>query len=523
MPCDLYSAATGQPKGIIMKLIKRKKNRAGFSLIELILVLGLSSLIYLGVINNEKRRTETLRSEAAGEQIEEVGKALGEYINQNKGLLVNRLTTDGSVVTVPLSVLQGVAANGVPISTGGTIDLPARRLLPASFNTLNALNTGYVLQIRNEGVDSLRGLVVTDGPIVDGSGAIRYDWLGYAARKAGASAGMTFFDGARVTGLNAGWSLPATNFTSINQAGQLAYRTLYSSNYDAVYLRRDGLYAMTGNLNMGNYDIVDATNITFNGWLSGNNAVLNNLEVGHVESSTIYNSTLIETKAIKGITGAATPGFPVAAAGTALDYGDFAHFSKLIAHYSVNTNFINRGADAATGDGAVYFGGNGVDGASNNTQRSKVIAGDIRLGSNTQNLRPVAGWVSDRLPKYVSRGVFVVDAGDVVPKPNCGGNPANGDAVGTPKIIVTPQQVNLQSYVLGQLDLSARYVGDRRIELTLTQDQYAGGNFSVFATDNGSGWAVQMTTTDYDAGAHGQSFIGGKALAQVYCEYFDGV
>lgn len=509
-----------------MKLIMRKKNKAGFSLIELILVLGLSSLIYLGVINNEKRRGETLRAEAAGQQMEEVGKALGEYINQNKGLLVSRLTSDGSIVAVPLSVLQGVPANGVAISSGGTIDLPARRLLPASFNTLNALNTGYVLQIRNEGVDSLRGLVISDSAVVDGTGAIRYDWLGYAARKAGASSGMTFFDGTRITGLNAGWALPATNFTSITQAGQLAYRTLYSSNYDAVYLRRDGLYAMTGNLNLGNYDIVDATNITFNGWLSGNNAVLNNLEVGHVESNTIYNSTLLESKVIKGITGQ-TPSFINADVSSVVDYGDYAQFSRLLGNYSVDTNFINRGRPI--NESALYVGGPDPSDNSNNHNRAAVYAGDVRLGeSTTKHGRPIAGWLSDRIPKYVSRGVVVAMNGTVVPKPNCGGG-TNGDAIGTPKIIVTPQDIRMQGAVQGQLQMFAEYVGDRNILLTLVQDQYIVSNYAAYAIDNGGSWTVKLETPDYSSynpapGLNGESAYTGssRALANLYCEYPDG-
>ena len=38
-----------------------------------------------------------------------------------------------------------------------------------------------------------------------------------------------------------------------------------------------GMYPMNGNLNMGNYNIKNATDISYTGWLYGNNAVMNNL------------------------------------------------------------------------------------------------------------------------------------------------------------------------------------------------------------------------------------------------------
>lgn len=517
--CFSVEEINNKPRGITMKRIKRKKNSKGFSLIELILVLGLGSLVYLGVINNEKRKSEALRAESAGEQYAEVGKALGEYINQNKGFIVSRLTTDGSVVTVPLSVLQGIPAAGVGISTGGTIDLPGGRLLPASFNTLSALNTGYVLQIRNEGIDSLRGVVISDSPVVDGSGAIRYDWLGYAARKAGSAAGVTFFEANRVTGINAGWSLPSANFSAINQAGQLAYRTLYSSNYDAVYLRRDGLYAMTGNINMGNYDIVDATNITFNGWLSGNNAILNNLEVGHIESTTMYNSALMETKVIKGITGL-NPNFSDTAIDATPDYGDFAQFSRVMGNYSVNTNFLNR--NRPFDRSAVYVGGTDTSAGQNNTARSYVYAGDIRLGENTKNSRPINNWLSDRLPKYVARGASMVTVtattSGAVPKPNCGGNVGEGETVGIPKIIVTPQEVHAQGAVRGQFQVNASINGAGIITLDFIQNQHIASYFSSYAVDAGGAWNVYLQTVNYEGG---NQFVGGKVLAQVFCSYED--
>ena len=55
------------------------------------------------------------------------------------------------------------------------------------------------------------------------------------------------------------------------------------------------MYPMNGNLNMGNYNIKNATDISYTGWLYGNNAVMNNLLTG-----TITNAGNITTQSING-------------------------------------------------------------------------------------------------------------------------------------------------------------------------------------------------------------------------------
>lgn len=485
-----------------MKLIKNKSNK-GFSLVELILVLGLSSLIFLGVLSMEKRRTETLKAEAAGQQVEEVGKALGLYISNQSSTLSSGIALN-STVTIPLTVLQGVTSGSYP----------GKQYLPLSFNSQNAFGTGYRLQIRNNGGDSLTGMVITDAPVVDETGAVRYDWLGYAARVAGAQSGMSFFTGSQVTGLNAGWTIPNTQFSAITVAGQFAYRSQFQGNYDDVYLRRDGLFPMTGNLNMGNHNIRDATDINFNGFLNGNMALLNSIQSGYITNSgniynagnlfndgNINNGKDIRTLTVRG-TSQPLPGSIPTATGNGTDY---AAFSNIYSTYSNNTSYINR--DQTNGYTDVTIG--------NGTSTGLLRVRDIVLGKGgaAGTGRDFSNrYLSDLIPRYSSRGIRALNIGGgptFVPYPNCGPNAVISDY----KIEVIPQNVWVQAKVMGQLSLQSQDAGGGQTLVTVYQDQYTVGGFEAYATVASGGWNVTLQNPAYNP-----AYVGGRVLAHLYCD-----
>ena len=252
-----------------MKMVRHKNK--GFSLIEMILVLGLSSLAFVGILNYEKRKTENLRAESVGQQFEEVGKALSSYIVK-EGTALDTNIPVGTTATIPLTVLQGVSS----------LPYVGRQYLPTTYSPTSGFGVDYVIQIRNNGGNSLTGMVVSNGPVKDETGQVRYDWIGSALRKAGSQSGSAFFTGASITGLNGGWNISSSEFPAISTAGQIAYRSQYQNNYDNIYLRRDGASPMIGNLNMGNFNIGSTTDISYNGWLYGNNALVNNLKAGYI-------------------------------------------------------------------------------------------------------------------------------------------------------------------------------------------------------------------------------------------------
>lgn len=476
-----------------MKLTKN--NIKGFSLIELVLVLGLSSLIFLGLLSIEKRRTETLRAEAAGQQFEEVGKALSSYISSQKSQLSATLAPNTSSPNLPITLLQGVsfgAYNG-------------RQYLPTSYNPINSLGTGYRIQIRNNGGNVLTGMVLSDAPVVDESGSIRYDWLGYAARKAGAQSGMSFFTGALVTGLNAGWTVPSTDFNTISIAGQLAYRSQFQGNFDDLYLRRDGLFPMTGNLDMANHNIKDATDINFIGFLNGNNALLNNLQTAYIlnngniqNNGNMQNNGQIMTKSIMGL------GHANSSAST-----DYATFSRITADFSLNTQFINR--ESSTD---VTIGPTGNEG--------RLFVKDIFLKTGV-NGRAINNWISDRLPRYSSRGIAFVDIpGYLAISGVTVAAPANCPAGTGYKIEVIPQSMYVQGRVMGPLTFYGTLQGDGTYAVNQYQDQFSLGGIQAYATGTGP-WQVFLKTPDYYGaiymGGAQSPFVGGTALAHLYCDF----
>lgn len=476
-----------------MKLIKN--NIKGFSLVELILVLGLSSLIFLGVLSMEKRRTETLRAESAGQQMEEVGKALSSYIANQRAILSSNIAFN-TTITLPLTVLQGV--------TSGVY--PGKQYLPASFNPQNAFGTGYRLQIRNNGGDALTGIVITDAAVVDETGAVRYDWLGYAARVAGAQSGMSFFSGAQVTGLNAGWTIPNTQFTAINAAGQLAYRSQYQGNFDDIYLRRDGLYPMTGDLNMGNHNIRDATDINFNGFLNGNNALLNNLQSGYIlnagniqNNGNIRNEQDIRTLTVRGL------GQPTGIPASGSNAADYSAFSNAYATYSTNTSFINRDQTNGYTDVTIGNGNNGL-----------LNVKDIRLGVGVNGRNFNGRFLSDLLPRYSSRGIYAVY---IPPGGSYVGFSAGSCPTGVAKIELIPQSYYVQSRVRGTIDLMTTDVGGGNTYLQARPgNMYAVGGIQAYAAGAGP-WSVYMSTPDYAASeGMGNTYVGGTALAHIYCD-----
>lgn len=460
-----------------MKLKKIRQNQ-GFSLLEMILVLALSSLAFVGLLNYEKRRTDNMKAESVGQQFAEVGQALSSYIvDQNSNLTANIPT--GTTATMPLTVLQGT-------NSGFYV---GRQFLPTTYNPVNGFGTNYVLQIKNNG-PTLTGMVISSAPIKDGTGSVRYDWLGYALRKAGSQSGNTFFSTNTVTGLNAGWSLTNADFPAINAAGLLAYRSQYENNYDNLYLRRDGLYPMTGNLNMGNFNVNNATDINYTGWLNGNNALLNNLKTGYIyNTGNMRNDGDIQTVSINGQgTTAHAPG------------GNYANFDRLYGNVTVETGNINKdsGADVKIGNGT----------------SGNLYVKDIYLTTG-QSGRAINSWLSDRLPKYSSRGMYLVGNGSAITKVNCGAT------AGTAKIEVVPQSMYIQGRVMGKLYPQTTTSGGNTT-LSIYQNEDAVSAISAYAVDMGSYWNVYVKTPSYWSTVGGvgpDPYTTATALAHVYCDY----
>lgn len=470
-----------------IKTIKLKKQN-GYSLVELILVLAISSIAFLGVLGLEKRKAETQNAENAGTQIAEVGQALGKYINQESTLLKATIPV-GSVVTIPFSVLTQPAGN--------TGVYPNHLFLPTTYKNTTLLGVTLKLQIKNNVGNILTGLVLPNNPVIDASGAVRNDYIGLAIKKMGAQGGMTFPNATVLSGLGGQWSLTNAEFPDINQVGLFGYRVGYQSDYDSVYLRLDGTYPMKGNLDMGNYSIRNATDISYNGWIYGNNAVFNNIITG-----TITNSGNIQTNSINGTTTGS-----VAAAVTNAGNKPYANFDLLYSN-CINCGLSGEGVSQPlekAGDVRIGSGGD----------QGRLFVNDIVLGENANRPGMNNAYLSDRLGRYVDRGIALVSDDQVINKPVC--KARSGYNVNA-KVEVIPQITYLQGRVLGDITLHT-YLDPVTgyTSIYATQDLYSVSGIEAYATDLGTQWRISIKSPDYGliAGAQAAS----KALAHVYCDY----
>lgn len=267
-----------------MKTTKRKINRA-FTLIETLIVLGIMALVSVGVMLQLKSNAEKTRAKNAGEKIKELGNALQSYVSNNKAELLAAISA-GDTKTLDICILTN-SADCVPDG------VPVEELLPQTFTNNSLLQTGYKIALKNVDNKSIDGLVYTDAPVIVGDNEPRYDLLGIATKEAGNAVGFSDDTGAKISGLNGGWSVDNADLSYGGEAGILAYRLNGIDNYDGSYLRRDGSNGMTGDLLLGNNSIKNVNSITVDNYVASQSAYFQTLR-----TQAIYNSGDIYTDSL---------------------------------------------------------------------------------------------------------------------------------------------------------------------------------------------------------------------------------
>ncbi|MDX4250684.1 shufflon system plasmid conjugative transfer pilus tip adhesin PilV [Klebsiella pneumoniae] len=240
-----------------MKMFGIKK---GFSLLELILALGIGSAIALIKFQDMKVEQEDLDAKTAGEQIKQLGEAVNGYISMRYDKL-STLTSSSNQGNDPGPRTCGTSECEITYST-----LVNEGLLPSSYTGTNIYKSPYKIILKREGTAPnyvINGLITTSAAWTEGS-KIRYDLLGKAMQSAGVDSGITR-DVNSVAGFQGQWKEQNTAFNNITRDGLLAFRVGYNSSLYAIYLRRDGTLPMTGNLNIGGNDINNVKNITASG------------------------------------------------------------------------------------------------------------------------------------------------------------------------------------------------------------------------------------------------------------------
>ena len=238
----------------------KKQFKKGFSLLELVLVLGVGATVSFIKFQDMKSDQENILASAVGQQIKQVGEAVNGYIN----IRYDKLST--------LSNAAGNGSDPGPRTCSGSvceityITLINEGLLPSTFSGINAQKSAYKILLKRDGISPnyvVNGLITTTVPWSEGA-KVRYDLLGKAMLSAGVDSGMTK-SATVASGYEGQWTEKASDFRNITAEGLLAYRTGFDSAMYTVYLRRDGTLPMTGDLNMGGKSIGNAKNITASG------------------------------------------------------------------------------------------------------------------------------------------------------------------------------------------------------------------------------------------------------------------
>lgn len=256
------------------------RHQGGFSLIDVLLALGVVILISGITLTGIRRNTESKQAEAAGEQIKMLGNALNTYISMRYELLSSHVpgTDDvGEPGTAPdpgprTCVWVNSPANTVKMCTITSETLRRSGLTPNNFSGYNAFGSTYEYRIRVDttgaGPAQIDGLVWTSEAYTM-EGEERFDLLGQAMMAAGADSGMTRSTLTRVEGFNGAWS---EENMGVSKLGVLAFRAGYKTFGYAAYLRLSGTGAgapMTGDIDMGdnqiyNINTIKTTNLAAN-------------------------------------------------------------------------------------------------------------------------------------------------------------------------------------------------------------------------------------------------------------------
>ena len=239
-----------------------KVKSKGFTLLEMILVLGIGSAVTFMKFQDMVNDQESLKASAAGQQIKQLGDAVNGYIN----IRYDKLSTLANALGTGIDPGPRICTTGNATCTITTQTLVNEGLLPSTYVGRNAFGSDYSIQFKRNGVSPnyvIDGIIVTNNAWIEG-GKTRFDLLGKAMQAAGIDSGMSQ-SSTQVNGYGGNWNYTASSLSVINKTGQLGYRVGYNSAMYSVYLRRDGTLPMTGALNMGANDINNAKNITASG------------------------------------------------------------------------------------------------------------------------------------------------------------------------------------------------------------------------------------------------------------------
>lgn len=505
---------------MLLRKIKTKnliaKAKPGFSILELLLAMGIISVVMVGAMSYFKSQAEATRAKTAGEQIKDVGTGFNIYLSKMQTHFGTCMTI-GQTIKIPNGAEVISNSNGTfTVSGTNCQNIPYMDTMSTTTVPSNVLGFDYDLYVRKNNSGKIEGLVLSNRPVMSSDNSTpRYDWLGMAVTAAGANGGMTTNYGKNATNANdfalrgygGGWTLTNQEFknTPLNKGGYLGYRVNFAGPTDDIYLRLDGLYPMQGDLDMGNHNINNATDINFNGWLTGNNVLVNNIKSGYIN-----NDGAIDTDTLRARKAIATGNHfdnPVPAE---MVDSDYIHTSNVYAENKI-----------ATGKNGVINGSLNADGLLD--VKNMILrypgCGDSKNLSGADCLNPWSGHITERLPRFVMVGSGLVANGAQVIKPACRGTGSlgnKGDHYENARIMLIPQVSSIYSPFAVAYKYNGNNAGDHwqmRFPKVLPEQIKA---YAI--NESATTWRVYLKSAN-STGQWGEYDNEYVALAQIYCDF----
>lgn len=263
-----------------MRAMPSRKTNKGFTLVEILLVIAILMAVGVMEMRRDVAKANEVAAAAVGKQMALIGDAVDRYMAKRGGLL--QAGTDPNCASAGAYCeldMGALIADGLLPATfenvvkfGGSYKARVRRVVPplpdqeaAVCSRAQPTPIGCPFPYPGGGVPTwqlgLQGLVFTSASWRDGS-TVNWTMLGEAAKHAGPLAGVS--QGTAPIGLFAGWNAAGAFGTDFSD-GQLVYITGTQSALWSQFVRRDGTLPMTGNLDMGAYNVMNMRDLFLNG------------------------------------------------------------------------------------------------------------------------------------------------------------------------------------------------------------------------------------------------------------------
>jgi type II secretory pathway pseudopilin PulG len=247
----------------------RKRNR-GFSLLEIVLVLGIAALMSVLIMTTWQTSAERIRAKGVADKLQIVTEAAKSYVKANAVALQTLAPTSGALV-IPIGKTS--VSGAIPTGPSGLKSVQGGGFLPVSFIDTNSFgqNTALLVKKAPSG-DGLEAIVTTYG-----GREMPDDMLGHASNSIGARGGYvpkTYIlasDADMVLGNYGGWRTNANSWgpasTRPSQGHLQTTLAFDDSALLADYLYRDNIgieeaNRMATNIDMDNNDLNNVDQIS---------------------------------------------------------------------------------------------------------------------------------------------------------------------------------------------------------------------------------------------------------------------